>query len=492
MFGSLVLLWLACCLLFFLFRTHRGKSFPPGPQPLPIFGNLLQLSLENPMGDLERLSLRYGKVFSLYFGGRPAVILNGTKAMREALVTKATDFAGRPKGLLLSHLTQGKGVIMADYGPGWREHRRFALTTLRNFGLGKESMEQRILGEVQHIAAVLEKNIGKPMDPQTLFHNASCDIICSIMFGERYDYDHEFFQAMIKMMADNSKIANGAWGMIYDTMPLLRILPLPFQNPLKAYCTIKHHVKDIIEQHRASRIPQQPRDVIDSYLDQMDKRTEEEDSVFDEDQMVVMLLDLLFAGTDTTSNTIRFAVLYLMTHPDFQERCQQEIEEVLEGKDQARFEDRHKMPYMQAVIQESQRFSSTLPLSVFHSTTKDTELMGYQIPKGTLVIPNLSSVLYEEGQWKFPHEFNPENFLNDQGELLKLEAFMPFSVGPRMCLGEGLARMELFLILVTLLRRFQFVWPEDAGQPDYTPVFGVTQAPKPYSMLIRPRESQKG
>ncbi|XP_071394511.1 cytochrome P450 2F2-like [Centroberyx affinis] len=492
MFGSLFLLWLAICLLVFLFRTRRAKNFPPGPQSVPIFGNLLQLNLENPIGDLERLSVRYGKVFSLYFGGRPAVILNGTKAMREALVTKATDFAGRPNGLLLSHLTQGKGVIMADYGPSWREHRRFALMTLRNFGLGKQSMEERILGEVDHVAAVLQKSIGKSMDPQTLFHNASCDIICSIMFGVRYEYEHEFFQAMIKMMADNSKIANGPWGMIYDTMPLLRSLPLPFQNPLKAYCTIKHHVMDIVEQHRASRSPNQPRDVIDSYLDQMDKRKAEEGSVFDEDQMVVMLLDLLFAGTDTTSNTIRFAVLYLMTHPDVQERCQQEIDQVLEGKDQASFEDRHRMLYMQAVIQEAQRFSSSLPLSVFHSTTKDTELMGYQIPKGTLVIPNLSSVLYEEEQWKFPHEFNPENFLNDQGELLKLEAFMPFSVGPRMCLGEGLARMELFLILVTLLRRFQFIWPEDAGQPDYTPVFGVTQAPKPYRMIVRLRESQEG
>ncbi|XP_029910524.1 cytochrome P450 2F2-like [Myripristis murdjan] len=492
MLGSLFLLWLTFCLLFFLLRTRRAKNFPPGPQPVPIFGNLLQLNLENPTADLERLSARYGKVFSLYFGGRPAVILNGTKAMREALVTKATDFAGRPGGLLLSHLTQGKGVIMADHGPSWREHRRFALMTLRNFGLGKQSMEQRILGEVEHVAAVLEKSIGKSVDPQTLFHNASCDIICSIMFGARYDYEHEFFQAMIKMMADNSKIANGPWGMIYDTMPLLRSLPLPFQNPLKAYCTVKHHVLGIVEEHRASRSPNQPRDVIDSYLDQMDKRKAEEDSLFNEDQMVVMLLDLLFAGTDTTSNTIRFAVLYLMTHPDIQERCQREIDRVLEGKDQASFEDRHKMPYTQAVIQETQRIASTLPLSVFHCTTKDTELMGYHIPKGTLVIPNLTSVLHEEGQWKFPHEFNPDNFLNEQGELLKLEAFMPFSVGPRMCLGEGLARMELFLILVTLLRRFQFVWPEDAGQPDYTPVFGVTQAPKPYSMMVRLRESQQG
>lgn len=153
-------------------------------------------------------------------------------------------------------------------------------------------------------------------------------------------------------------------------------------------------------------------------------------------------------------------------------------------------------------------------------------------PQGTLIIPNLTSLLNEEGQWKFPNEFNPENFLNDQGEFVKPEAFMPFSAGmragkenkaayvslhirtcssmhtgcvhpncfrwlwvlfsflfsgPRMCLGEGLARMELFLIMVTLLRKFKFTWPEDAGEPDYTPVYGVTLTPRPYLMKIEAR-----
>ncbi len=135
-----------------------------------------------------------------------------------------------------------------------------------------------------------------------------------------------------------------------------------------------------------------------------------------------------------------------------------------------------------------------------------------------MIIPNLTSVLKEEGQWKFPLEFNPANFLNEQGQFQKPEAFIPFSAGnhskmydvfvfhlvkpflwalsfvftgPRVCLGQGLARMELFLVFVTLLRRFQFVWPDDAGEPDYTPVYGVTLTPKPYRMHIRSRETVK-
>uniref|UniRef100_A0A669F9Z3 Cytochrome P450, family 2, subfamily X, polypeptide 9 n=1 Tax=Oreochromis niloticus TaxID=8128 RepID=A0A669F9Z3_ORENI len=146
--------------------------------------------------------------------------------------------------------------------------------------------------------------------------------------------------------------------------------------------------------------------------------------------------------------------------------------------------------FIQAVIHEIQRVANTVPLSVFHCTTKDTELMGYSIPKGTMIIENLTSVLSEEGQWKFRHEFNPENFLDDKGEFVKPEAFMPFSAGPRVCLGEGLARMELFLMMVTLLRKFKFIWPEDAGEPDFTPVYGVTLTPKPYRMKNQLRTPQ--
>ncbi|KAG9352543.1 hypothetical protein JZ751_020957 [Albula glossodonta] len=380
MLGSLLLLWISFCLLFFLIKTRRPKNFPPGPRPFPIFGNLLQLNLENPISDLNKLSERYGKVFSFFFGGRPAVIISGLQPMKEALVTKSVDFAGRPHGLLLTHLTQGKGVIMADYGPSWREHRRFALMTMKNFGLGKQSMEERILGEISHVSSILERNHGKCIDPQTLFHNAACDIICVILFGHRYDYEDSFFQAMVAMMAENSKIANGPWGMIYDTLPLLRSLPLPFQKAINDYNTVKLHTLGIVEQHKKTRVPGEARDIIDCYLDEIEKRNQN-GSLFDEDQMASFLLDLLFTGTDTTSNTLRTSFLYLMTHPEVQERCQKEIDEVLGERPEASFEDRHRMPYTQAMIHEAQRVANTLPLSVFHCTIKDTELMGYKIPK---------------------------------------------------------------------------------------------------------------
>uniref|UniRef100_A0A4W6DDQ6 Cytochrome P450, family 2, subfamily X, polypeptide 9 n=1 Tax=Lates calcarifer TaxID=8187 RepID=A0A4W6DDQ6_LATCA len=489
MFVSIILLWLCIWFIILQLKSWRPKNFPPGPPPLPILGNILHLSLENPLKDFERLRKTYGNVYSLFLGQRPAVVLCGTKAMKEALVNKATDFAGRPQDMFVNETTQRKGVILADYGPSWREHRRFALMTLRNFGLGKNSMEDRIYGELQYIINTLEKSIGKTMSPQNMFHNAASNIICQVLFGRRYEYDDKFIKVIVQCFTENAKLANGPWAMLYDSFPLIRNLPLPFTKAFKNAETCQNLAIHLVNEHKKTKVPGEPRDFVDCYLDELDKRVDDGSS-FSEKQLIMYALDLHFAGTDTTSNTLLTGFLYLTAYPHIQECCQQEIDKVLEGKHRASFDDRHNMPYMQAVIHEVQRVANTVPLSVFHLTTKDTELMGYSIPKGTLIIPNLTSVLNEEGQWKFPHEFNPENFLNDQGEFVKPEAFMPFSAGTRVCLGEGLARMELFLIMVTLLRKFKFIWPEDAGEPDFTPVYGVTLTPKPYSMKVQLREMQ--
>ncbi|XP_030644510.1 cytochrome P450 2F2 isoform X1 [Chanos chanos] len=485
MLGTLVLLWLGIFILYFLVKLQRPKNFPPGPVPLPLFGNLLQFDSENPLKELDRLSRRYGSVFSVYLGGRPVVVLTGQEVIREALVTHGAEFAGRANHTMISHITAGKGLIMVDYSTRWRDHRRFTLTTLRNFGLGKQSMEERILEEAKHVCTSLEQHAGNSMNPQHLFHHAASNIICSLIFGSRFDYEDKYFQTLINSIEEFIKLMLGPWAMIYDIAPALRFLPLPFRSSFHHYELLKEHIRKVVAEHKRSQVAGEPRDLIDSYLEEMEKRAE--GSSFDDANLVILLIDLFIAGTDTTSNTLRTLTLYLMTHTHIQEHCQQEIDMVLGSREHVSYEDRHAMPYVQAVIHEAQRVGDVVPLSVFHTTTANTQIRGYSIPKGTLIVPYLSSALREKDQWKFPDEFNPQNFLNDKGEFVKPDAFIPFSAGPRVCLGEGLARMELFLILVTILRRFRLVWPEDGGVPDHSLIFGMTQSARPYRLGIRSR-----
>uniref|UniRef100_A0A8D3AR64 Uncharacterized protein n=1 Tax=Scophthalmus maximus TaxID=52904 RepID=A0A8D3AR64_SCOMX len=478
MFVSVALFFASALLFLLLFQNRRAKDFPPGPRAIPVFGNLLQLNLESPLADMEKLAKRYGNVYSLFIGARPMVVINGVQALKEALVDKGASFSGRPKNLMVNHAVQVKahapGVVLADFGPCWRDHRRFGLMILRNFGLGKRSMEQRILGEIHTVIKVLDESVGKAMDPHLLFHNAASNVICQVLFAKQFDYDDEFMTFFVSLFHETSKIINGRWGMIYDSIPMVRSLPLPFQ---KAFRMFKVSCVNL-SANRPLKIP------LFHYKENGCGGV----SVicrFEPLPVGVAARMTMLSRRSVATTAPRPSVPDVS--PSSSERCQREIDTVLDGKDQVSFEDRHKMPYVQAVIHEIQRKANTVPLSVFHCTTEDTELMGYSIPKGTIIIPNLCSAMVEEGQWKSHHEFHPENFLNDQGEFVKPEAFMPFSIGPRTCLGEGLARMELFLILVTLLRKFRFIWPEDAGEPDFVPVFGTTQTPKPYRMKVQLR-----
>ncbi|KAF7225026.1 cytochrome P450 2F2 isoform X1 [Nothobranchius furzeri] len=487
MFVSIVLLCISICFILLLLKSRRPKNFPPGPPAWPVLGNLLYLISKDPLKNLEKLRQSYGNVYSLFLGSRPVVVINGLKMMKEAMVTKGPHFAGRPQDLLMNRLTQWKGVILADYNSAWREHRRFDLMTLKIFGLGKKSMEDQIHEELHHTIKILDQSAGKTLSPQVMFHNITSNVIFKFLFGTRYEYDDEN-KVRIQRLLRLTKVINKPWMMIYDFIPKVRSVMEPNKKVLKMIEAFQSFSVSRVNEHKKSRIPGEPRDFIDCYLEELDKKNDA--SSFSEEQLISQLFDLYLAGTDTTANTLRTAFLYLMNHPQIQERCQQEIDQVLEGKDRVTFEDRHNMPYMQAVIHEVQRVANTVPLSAFHCTTRDTELLGYSIPKGTMIIQNMMSVLKEEGQWKFPHDFNPENFLNEQGEFVKPEAFMPFSAGPRMCIGESLASMELFLIVVTLLRKYKFIWPQDAGEPDYTMVFAGSLTPKPYNMKIESRSPQ--
>ncbi|XP_041099909.1 cytochrome P450 2K1-like [Polyodon spathula] len=165
------------------------------------------------------------------------------------------------------------------------------------------------------------------------------------------------------------------------------------------------------------------------------------------------------------------------------DKVQEEIERVIGRERPPQAEDRKSMPYMDAVLHEIQRVGNVVPMNLLHETTGDTTFRGYRIPKGTPVIPLLSSVLSDKTQWETPHQFNPNHFLDAQGKFVKRDAFMPFSAG-QVCLGETLAKVELFLFFTMLLQKFHFRPPQEVSpeQLDLTPTPGITSGPQPFQL----------
>uniref|UniRef100_A0A8C5T4G4 Cytochrome P450 n=1 Tax=Malurus cyaneus samueli TaxID=2593467 RepID=A0A8C5T4G4_9PASS len=141
-----------------------------------------------------QLSDQYGPVFTVWLGPRPVLVLRGTEAVREALVGQAEAFAGRGRMPTLESTFRGYGVVFSD-GERWRQLRRFSLTVLRDFGMGKRSIESRIQEEAQELLQEFQKT--QAFDPTFLLSCAVSNIICSIVFGSRFDYqDPEFLERM--------------------------------------------------------------------------------------------------------------------------------------------------------------------------------------------------------------------------------------------------------------------------------------------------------
>ncbi|XP_060704043.1 cytochrome P450 2D15-like [Hemiscyllium ocellatum] len=489
-FTVLATFFIVFALVFDTMKRRKGQSYPPGPWGLPFIGNMLQVDLNNPHLSFAKLWKKYGDVVSVQFGWDNTVILNGYEALNEALVKKSEDFADRPRLAIYEDLSKhmGDGIVFAKYGPWWKEQRRFSLSTLRNFGLGKKSLEMRIVEEAGFLTKEFEKTKGLPFDPHFIVMCAVSNIICSIVFGERFEYQDKSFLGFLEITEESFELETGVWAELLNTFPFIRHFPGPhnkiFENQYKAV----EFVREKVMEHKKQWDPNEPRDFIDAFLTEQEKMKHVPQSSFQEANLLGTVLDLFAAGTETTSTTLLWGLLFMMQHPDMQSKVQEEIDRVIGKERMPRVEDREEMPYTNAVIHETQRAGNIAPISVPHQTYRDTEVMGYNIPKGTTIIPNLSSALFDENVWSTPHQFNPGHFLNSEGGFVKPEAFIPFSAGRRVCMGEQLAKTELFLFFTSMLQQFTFHLPENEPRPSYAESkFGISRVPGPYQLCIKLR-----
>uniref|UniRef100_F7CLC5 Cytochrome P450 family 2 subfamily J member 2 n=1 Tax=Monodelphis domestica TaxID=13616 RepID=F7CLC5_MONDO len=463
-------------------RRRQDPNYPPGPPQMPIFGNIFQIDSKNPHISIQEVrSVRGGQESTSFVTGLPLI--------KEVLVNQGHLFVDRPRAPSQSYIFKINGLF-ASNGQEWKDQRRFTLMTLRNFGLGKKTLELQIQKEVIYfIEAIREEkddgpfffySTGQPFDPHFQINNAVSNIICSVTSGK---YEKK----------GDGLVCTKIFIAVVLFPRIMEYLPGAHKKLFREFQKLESFVAQMIKQHKEDQNSEEAHDFIDAYLKELSKYLPfcfkgNISSNLKENNLVSCTLDLFFAGTESTSTTLRWALLYMAFYPEIQGKIQVEIDRVVDHSRWPTMADRENMPYTHAAIHEVQRMGNIIPLNAPRVATVDTTLAGYHVPKGTRLLTNLTSLHRDPKEWATPETFNPEHFL-ENGEFKKRESFLPFSAGKRVCLGEQLAQPELFIFFTCLLQRFTFQAPPDT-QLSLDFQFGLTISPVPYQICALSRETE--
>ncbi len=282
--------------------------------------------------------------------------------------------------------------------------------------------------------------------------------------------------------------------LLLGQVPWLRFIPLfwhfgmdVLHRNITTYWTfLQQHVDRCKNEFELSK---EADNFVAAYLKEMQERESAGKDLgwFSAKQLLATVSDFWVAGQKTTVTTLRWAILYMVHNADVQEKVQQELDNFTSQEEQLTMNDRSVLPYTAATIQEIQRLANILPINLQHTVCEEVQINGFTIPKGTAVIPQISAVLMDPELFPKPGKFDPDRFLTNDGILKKVEELIPFSLGKRLCLGESLARMELFLIFASLMRHFKFckVPGEELPTLEAKPAF--TRQPKHCRVMVLKR-----
>ncbi|XP_033126695.1 cytochrome P450 2U1-like [Anneissia japonica] len=489
--GYKLQLYLIFAIVFFLtyrlLQCFQDKRLPPrGPRDWPIVGILPSLAGKAPYKRLANMSKKYGSIFGGNMGSISTIFISDFALLKEAFGQPGHLFSGRPN-ITLFELSKGRGIGSAYYGQQWKEHRKFTVKLLRHFGMGKRSISGRILTEVDFFMSELSNMVDKPCKLDELTSNAVANIIYSIAFGERFEYTDENFRKLQRITRYCLDMMGSAG--IFNYLPFLRYIPGSSFHTFHKYYDEFCQFVDKRLMPPSTNDPAEAKSFIDAYFIEMDrKQANQEETTMAKDALLFTIVDLIAGGSDTTSSTMKFMMMYSIVYKDVQRKIQEEIDTVVGHQRNVVLEDIDNLPFTCATVYEVMRMTCSVPLGVPHSTTKETVFNGYHIPKGVQVIGNLYSIMHDPSTWESPEEFKPERFLSEDGRKVQLpKEWIPFGIGSRRCPGEPLGKSTVFLFFTNLLHGFNLDVPEGAPKPNLQPVDGITLQPESCNVILSHR-----
>ncbi|ULT87389.1 hypothetical protein L3Y34_006900 [Caenorhabditis briggsae] len=482
-----------------LWRARR--KLPKGPTPLPLIGNFHQLAYTcwkagGTVAGYNEFRKEFGKVFTIWLGPLPTVHIADVEVAHETHVKRANIFGVRYSNGGINYIRENKGVISSN-GEYWQEHRRFALTTLRNFGVGRNIMEEKIMEEYryrfQDYKRTNFKNGGIEVHASSCFDLLVGSIINTMLVSERFEQGDEEFDYMLESVERSLGRLS-----IFDSFTPPWILKSDWWQWRTKYVfgglefllgmakrQIERRVEAISNGEHA--IGEDAEDFLDAFLIKMDKDKRDGivDSSFNLDSLAIDLFDLWLAGQETTSTTMVWACVCLLNHPEVVAELRRELLEVTGGTRCLTLRDKPNTPYLNATINEIQRIASIFNTNIFRILEEDALIDGQIVSAGAVFTAQISLLHTDEAVFKDNTKFDPGRFMENNNLEKNLIAF---GLGKRSCLGESLAKAELYLITGNLILDFDLEPIGSVPEITTTTPFGLMKRPPSYNIRFVPIE----
>ncbi|KAJ6562200.1 cytochrome P450 [Mycena capillaripes] len=473
---------------------QSSNPLPPGPSGLPIIGNALHLPLERQWLTFTDWAKTYGEIVHVSAFGQSVVILNSPKAVSDLLERRSTLYSDRPQFCFLGNLVgYADSVPLANYGDRHREYRK-----LMSEVLGPRKVSQYHAMEEQHMRQFLRNILQAPERFRDHIHHVVACIVFDVSHGYTVAEKNDPMMTLAHKADDEFTTAVLPGRYLCDVFPILRFIPdwmAGFKQEAKRFRRTMESLRDepyAMVKDRIAKGTAKP-SFTASLIERDSNPSVEQELIYKWVSSV-----LYSAGADTSGSAIASFFLALSTYPSVQQKANEELDRVV-GRDRLpTFEDRPKLPYIQAIVTEASlrdplhRWNPVAPIALPHQSVQDDVYNGFHIPAGATVFANSWGILHEPSLYPSPNEFIPERFLAAENSNSLDVHLNPdprrwaFGYGRRVCPGRDLAEDMLFISVAMTLAVFDLRCIEPTTE--YTP--SIISHPMPFKCAIAPRSRE--
>jgi cytochrome P450 len=441
----------------------RKISRPPGPRDRAFGLRLLAGMEDDYLGFWREAQHRYGDTVYMRHGWLHHYAFMHPDQVREALVDKARSFIRYEQHIKVMRQLHGRSVMITE-GDTWQRQRR---TLLPAFSPKRfDAYASQVVAAAADAFGNLPADGRTPVDAEHTMNMLAMDIILRTMFGSRVEQDTARIEQAIRTLA-----AIG-YAEMFLPFAMPSWAPLPRQaRKRKALRLLDGVVRSHIRARRGGAGAGRGDDLLGMLLA---ARDEETDAPLLEDEMRDQLMTIFLAGHETTATALAWAAWALAADPELAARVACEVDAVLGPRTPA-MADLARLPLLAAVVKETLRRYPPVPGVLMRRAVEDVQIGEWLVPKGSLMTLPFFLAQNDARWFPQPERFDPARFEADSARGLPRGAWIPFGAGPRVCLGNGFASMEMALALAMLAQRFTLA--PAPGQAAPVPRMQVTLRP---------------